>query len=68
MNDDTLYTDMKGVTEKINKGEGTLGRLVQDDSLYTESENTMREFRKAAEGIEEQTPISVMATIFGLFF
>ncbi len=68
MNDDTLYTDMKGVTDKINKGEGTLGRLVQDDSLYTESENTVREFRKAAEGIEEQTPISVMSTIFGLIF
>lgn len=68
MNDDTLYADVKGVTEKINKGEGTLGRLVQDDSLYTESENTIREFRKAAEGIEEQTPISVMSTIFGLIF
>lgn len=68
MNDDTLYTNVKGVTDKINKGEGTLGKLVQDDSLYNESENTMREFRKAAEGVEEQTPISVMSTIFGLIF
>lgn len=68
MNDDALYDDMKNVTEKISKGEGTLGKLVQDDSLYTESENAMREFRKAAEGIEEQTPISVMSTIFGLIF
>ncbi len=68
MNDETLYTDMKEVTDKISKGEGTLGRLVQDDGLYTESENAVREIRKAAEGIEEQTPISVMATIFGLIF
>ncbi len=75
MNDDTIYNDvkestkaLKDVAEKMEKGEGTLGRLAQDDTLYIEAENAMREFRKASEGIQEQTPISVMATIFGLIF
>ena len=75
MNDDTIYNDVKestktlnDVAEKMEKGEGTLGRLAQDETLYIEAENAMREFRKASEGIQEQTPISVMATIFGLIF
>ncbi len=68
MNDETVYNDVKSMTEKINKGEGTLGKLVKDGGLYDETQNSVREIRKAAEGIEEQTPISVMATIFGLFF
>jgi phospholipid/cholesterol/gamma-HCH transport system substrate-binding protein len=75
INDDTIYKDvkestkaLKDVAEKMEKGEGTLGRLAQDETLYIEAENAMREFRKSAEGIQEQTPISVMATIFGLIF
>ncbi len=68
MNDDTLYTDVKNMANKVNKGEGTLGKLVKDDSLYNESTNTMREAKKAAEGIEEMTPITVLSTIFSLVF
>ncbi|MBN1881495.1 MAG: MCE family protein [Deltaproteobacteria bacterium] len=75
MTDESLYYDvkdstraLKDVADKVEEGEGTIGRLVQDDSLYTEAENAMRELRKSAEGIQEQTPISVMATIFGLIF
>jgi phospholipid/cholesterol/gamma-HCH transport system substrate-binding protein len=75
INDDTIYYDVKDstkalkeVADKVEEGEGTVGRLVQDDSLYVEAENAMRELRKSAEGIQEQTPISVMATIFGLIF
>ena len=75
MNDDAIYNDVKestkalsDVAKKIEAGEGTIGKLAQDDTLYNEAENTIREFRKSAEGIQEQTPISVMSTIFGLFF
>ncbi|MBN1571791.1 MAG: MCE family protein [Deltaproteobacteria bacterium] len=75
INDDTIYNDvktstkaLKDVADKMEKGEGTLGRLAHDETLYVEAENAMREFRKSAEGIQEQTPISVMATIFGLIF
>jgi hypothetical protein len=33
-----------------------------------EAEKTMKKVQKAAEGIEEQTPISVLSIIMGLFF
>jgi phospholipid/cholesterol/gamma-HCH transport system substrate-binding protein len=73
--DESLYNEaretlqsIKGFTEKIEKGEGTLGKLVSDDTLVKEAEKTMKKVQKAAEGIQEQTPITVLGTIIGLFF
>jgi len=56
------------IAEKVEKGEGTLGKLINDDSLIKETEKTMKKVQKAAEGIQEQTPITVLGTIIGLFF
>jgi hypothetical protein len=36
--------------------------------LMKETEKTLKKVQKAAEGIQEQTPISVLGTIFGIFF
>jgi phospholipid/cholesterol/gamma-HCH transport system substrate-binding protein len=52
----------------VEKGEGTLGKLVSDDQLMKEAEKTMRKIQKAAESIEEQTPITVLGTLIGIFF
>ena len=59
---------VKEITERVKKGEGTLGKLVGDDQLMKEAEKTMKRVQKAAEGIEEQTPITVLGTIIGIFF
>jgi phospholipid/cholesterol/gamma-HCH transport system substrate-binding protein len=59
---------VKGIAEKVEKGEGTLGKLVHDDQFMKETEKTLKKVQKAAEGIEEQTPITVLGTIMGLFF
>ena len=73
--DESLYKEaketlqsMKGIVEKVEKGEGTLGKLINDDTLVKETEKTMKKVQKAAEGIQEQTPITVLGTIIGLFF
>jgi phospholipid/cholesterol/gamma-HCH transport system substrate-binding protein len=70
--DESLYQEaketiqsVKGFTEKLDKGEGTLGKLISDDTLAKEAEKTMKKIQKAAEGIEEQTPITVLGTILG---
>jgi len=34
--------------EKINRGEGTLGRIIQDPGLYTKAEQTLDDVRSAA--------------------
>jgi phospholipid/cholesterol/gamma-HCH transport system substrate-binding protein len=73
--DESLYKEaketihsMKGITEKVEKGEGSLGKLINDDTLVKETEKTMKKVQKAAEGVQEQTPITVLGTIIGLFF
>jgi phospholipid/cholesterol/gamma-HCH transport system substrate-binding protein len=59
---------IKEIAEKVEKGEGTLGKLVNDDALMKETEKTLKKVQKAAEGIQEQTPITVLGTIIGIFF
>ncbi|HWV55928.1 MAG TPA: MlaD family protein [Longimicrobiales bacterium] len=45
---------MTSILAKIDGGEGTLGRLVNDSSLYSEVEATLREVRQLATDIREQ--------------
>ena len=73
--DETVYADaketiknLKDITEGIKIGEGSLGKLVNDDKLYNETEKTMKKVQRAADGVSEMTPITILGTIFGLFF
>ena len=73
MSDNTLYYDLlsisdnlKIITNEIASGRGTLGHLVKDDELYAKLKETLDSANRAAQGIEEQTPITVMGTILGL--
>jgi phospholipid/cholesterol/gamma-HCH transport system substrate-binding protein len=75
VNDETLYQDaketvqsIKGIAAKVERGEGTIGKLVNDDSLMKETEKTLKKIQKSAEGLQEQTPITVLGTIIGIFF
>jgi len=75
ISDESLYKDLKDTTEefklfaeRINRGEGTLGKLLSDDKLYTEAEKTLKKVQGAMEGIEEQTPISILGTLAGFIF
>jgi len=73
--DEALYNDarsavdnIKEITDNIKKGEGTLGKLAKDERLYDEAEKTLKKVQKAAEGVQESTPITILGTIFGAFF
>jgi phospholipid/cholesterol/gamma-HCH transport system substrate-binding protein len=73
--DDTLYreatatmTDMHSIMNKINKGDGTLGKFVNDDSLFKNAKLTMQKLDKAAEGIEDQGPLSIIGIAAGALF
>jgi phospholipid/cholesterol/gamma-HCH transport system substrate-binding protein len=73
--DEAVYEDaketvknFKDISEGIKNGEGSLGKLVKDDTLYNETEKTMKKVQRAADGVSEMTPITILGTIFGLFF
>jgi phospholipid/cholesterol/gamma-HCH transport system substrate-binding protein len=63
-----IVANLDDITTKVKSGEGSLGKLVNDDKLYNEAEKTLRKMQKAAEGIEEQTPITILSAIAGFFF
>jgi phospholipid/cholesterol/gamma-HCH transport system substrate-binding protein len=56
------------ITDRINRGHGTIGRLVADDALYDEAEGALRGVTRATQGIEDQAPISVLGTLLGTLF
>lgn len=63
------------VGERVEQGEGTLGRLVSDDALYAEAEaslvelrGALREVRRAAEEAQEQLPVTVLGSVVGTLF
>jgi phospholipid/cholesterol/gamma-HCH transport system substrate-binding protein len=62
-----MYNDMKGamanlnaIMAKVNRGEGTLGKLVNDDSLYFTTKDNLKKVGKAADQLREQGPLSVI--------
>jgi phospholipid/cholesterol/gamma-HCH transport system substrate-binding protein len=63
------------VTERVERGEGTLGRLLTDDALYEdvdsalgEARAAMRAVRSAAEEAQEQVPATILTTLLGSLF
>lgn len=73
--DEQVYSDLKEttknlseITRKINSGEGTIGKLVNEDKLYRDTTATMKKVEKAAEGIGDTGPISVLGSIIGTLF
>ena len=63
-----IVANLEDITAKVKEGEGTLGKLVSDEEFYDEAEKTMNKLQKAAEGVQEQTPITTLGALLGLFF
>ena len=63
-----IVANLEDITAKVKEGEGTLGKLVTDEEFYNEAEKTMKKMQKAAEGVQEQTPITTLGALLGLFF
>ncbi|MBU4200037.1 MAG: MCE family protein [Verrucomicrobia bacterium] len=60
--------NLNAVSEKINSGAGTLGKLVNDDDLYQQAKKTMIEVRAAVDDLRETSPIVTFSSIyFGAF-
>jgi phospholipid/cholesterol/gamma-HCH transport system substrate-binding protein len=49
----SILYDIKEITNKLNKGEGSLGRLVMEESLYQEARLAIKDLDKASTSINE---------------
>jgi phospholipid/cholesterol/gamma-HCH transport system substrate-binding protein len=52
--------NLKEVSEKLNSGQGTLGKLISDDSLYLSVQSTMKKADRMIDGLGDQGPITAV--------
>jgi phospholipid/cholesterol/gamma-HCH transport system substrate-binding protein len=60
--------NLEEISGQVRDGQGTLGRMVQDDELYLDAQSTLHSVDRAATGIEDQSPISVLGTLVTTLF
>ena len=65
---DASMQNMEYISQQMRDGEGTLGMLINDPSLYDEARNTMLEARNLIEDLREQAPISAFISMGGVVF
>jgi phospholipid/cholesterol/gamma-HCH transport system substrate-binding protein len=70
LTDDRLYnsteasmTNLNQVLLKVNQGNGTLGKLVNDQEFYKNAKLSLQKLDKAADGLEDTGPLSVIGTM-----
>ena len=60
--------NLREILQKVNSGRGTAGKIVNDAALYQNAKLTMQKLDMAAEGLEDQGPISVIGLAVGSLF
>jgi phospholipid/cholesterol/gamma-HCH transport system substrate-binding protein len=63
-----LATNLNSILKKVEKGEGTLGKLVMDDTLYQEATEALRKLGKTADTAEDLAPLSTVLSIGSVLF
>ena len=56
------------VSDKLAKGEGTLGKLLNDDSLYTGAQSTLKKAERALDGMGDSGPITAVGVVANALF
>jgi phospholipid/cholesterol/gamma-HCH transport system substrate-binding protein len=62
---ETTMKNLEAITGKVNEGDGTLGKLVNDPALYNEARRAFNQIGESFEGSEEQ---GVIRSFFGVIF
>lgn len=60
--------NLSEVSTKLNSGEGTLGRLIADDSLFLEAQGTLQKVNRAVDGLADQGPITAVGAAASALF
>jgi len=60
--------NLREVSEKLASGQGTLGKLINDDSLYLSVQSTMKKADRAFDGLGDSGPITAVGVVAGKLF
>ena len=61
---DSLRTTIQTVTGKVDRGEGTLGKLVNDDKLYADVNSTVQSLKFLIEDIQKNPKKYLKVSVF----
>ena len=61
-------TTVQNVMSKIERGEGTVGKLINEPEFYKNAKLTLQKLDKATEGLEDQGPLSVVGMVMNSLF
>jgi len=74
LTDETLYnsatasmTNLNSILLKVNQGDGTIGKLVNDQEFYKNAKLSLQKLDKAADGLEDTGPLSVISMMSSQF-
>ena len=60
--------NLREVSDKLNSGKGTLGKLISDDGLYLSVQSTMKKADRALEGLGDEGPITAVGVVASKLF
>ena len=60
--------NVREILQKMNRGEGSVGKLINDDSLFKNAKLSLQKLEKATEGLEDQGPLSVLGIAVNSLF
>lgn len=56
-------TNLHEILLKINNGQGTVGKLVNNQDFYKNAQLSLQKLDKAADGLEDQGPLTVLGSL-----
>ena len=60
--------NLRSVSDKISRGEGTLGKLLSDDAMLRDAQAIMKKADRALDGLDDSGPITAVGVVArGLF-
>jgi len=60
--------DIRSVSDKLAKGEGTLGKLLNDDGLYNSAQTAIKKADRALDGLNDSGPITAVGIVANALF
>ncbi len=60
--------NLRELSDKLNRGEGTLGQLLADDKMYRDIQGIVRKADRALDGLGDQGPITAVGAVAGALF
>lgn len=73
--DEKLYNEitaassnLREILQKVNRGDGSVGKLVNDDALIKNAKFTLQKLDKATETLEDQGPLTILGILVNPLF